>query len=282
VSLLGYFTGAFGISPKHLELVPLRVGSRVLAGTILGRLARAKRPHLLFELRPASEQAPIDPRPFLDSWSQLGTLELHRLGLTQPFYGPNTHATSAGVVKLTGPVDLAREVLTNSRVALPGCERAAIASGSVAPTVLATVELLSLRRVPVSVSGVWCGSAHAADATPGLLRTGNAIALTPTATARTSAALAAATSRALTTLPAAARPAISTSTLHDKVVISFAPTQEPTALAASAAFTGGFALSSARWTALDARLAQIQEPRMPTAVSAAALVDQRPRRARAR
>jgi hypothetical protein len=272
-SLLGYFTGAFGVSPKHLELVPLRVGSRVLAGTILGRLPRTKRPHLLFELRPASEQTPIDPRPLLDAWSQLATLELHRQGLAQPFYGPNLHATNAGVVKVTSPVDLAREVLTNARVALPACERAAIASGSVSPTVLASVELLSLRRVPVSVSGAWCDSAHAAGATPGLLRTGNAIALTPTATIRTSTALAAAAARALAKLPAAARPAISTSTVHNTVVISFAPTQEPTALAASAAFTGGFALSSARWSALDAHLRQIQEPRMPTAVSAAALPD---------
>jgi hypothetical protein len=274
-SLLGYFTGAFGISPKHLKLEPLRVGSRVLAGTILGRLARGKRPHLLFELQPASQQAPIDPRPFLDSWSQLATLELHRHGLTQPFYGPNSHATSASTVKFTSPVDLARQVLTNAGVTLPGCERTAIASGSVSPSVLASVELLSLRHVPVSVSGAWCDSAHAADATPGLLRTGNALALTPAGRTRTSAALAAAAARALATLPASAHLAISTDTVRGKVVVSLAPIQQPTALAASAAFTGGFALSGARWSALDTRLGQIQQPRMPTAVSAASVPDPR-------
>jgi hypothetical protein len=282
-SLLGYFTGAFGIGPSRLELAPLHVGSRVLAGTILGRLARTKRPHLLFELQPASEQTPIDPRPFLNSWSQLATLELHRRGLEQPFYGPNTHATSAGDVKFASPVDLAREVLTNARVTLPGCERAAIASGSVSRPVLASLELLSLRHMTVSVSGAWCGSAaHAAAATPAQLRTGNAVALTPNHATRTTDALAGAAARALQAMPAGERPAISTSADRGKVMVSFAPAQEPTALAASAAFTGGFALSSARWSALDARLAQIQEPRMPTAVSGAALQDPRSHSARKR
>jgi hypothetical protein len=256
----------------------LRVGSRVLAGTILGRLAGTKRPHLLFELQPASQRAPIDPRPFLGSWSQLATLELHRHGLTQPFYGPNMHTTSAADVKFTSPVDLARQVLADAAVALPACERTAIASGSVSRSVLASVELLALRHVPVSVSGAWCDSAHAAAATPSLLQTGNALALAPAGTVSTSEALAAAAAHALATLPASARLAISTSTVHGKVVISFAPAHEPTALAASAAFTGGFALSSGRWSALDGRLAQIQAPRMPTAVSAAAVPDPHPHR----
>ena len=77
-------------------LEPLRVGSQVLAGTILGRLRRtagSRRPHLVFELRPAGvAEAPIDPRPFLDAWSQLETLELHRDSFNSPFYGPNLHA----------------------------------------------------------------------------------------------------------------------------------------------------------------------------------------------
>ena len=56
-------------------------------------------------------------------------------------------------------------------------------------------------------------------------------------------------------------------------MISFAPAHQPVALAASAAFTGGFALSQSRWATLDARLRQIPEPRVPTAISAAALPD---------
>ena len=90
-----YFTGAFGLRPSQLELAPLRVGAHVLAGTILGRLARAhgkREPHLLFELRPAGSGQPlVDPRPFLDAWSQLETLELHRNSFATP---PSTAPTS--------------------------------------------------------------------------------------------------------------------------------------------------------------------------------------------
>ena len=87
--------------PTSSELEPLRVGSHVLAGTILGRLrpdaaGRVARTSL-FELRPAGvAEAPIDPRPFLDAWSQLETLELHRDSFNSPFYGPNLHADSVG------------------------------------------------------------------------------------------------------------------------------------------------------------------------------------------
>jgi hypothetical protein len=175
-------------------------------------------------------------------------------------------------------VDLARLVLGDTRVALPGCERAAIASGSVARPALAALELLALHGVRTAVSGAWCASPRARAEAPLVLRTGNAIALEPGgATTRTSTALAVAVARALNPLSGAQRPAISTSTAPGEVVVSFAPTVEPAALAASAAFTGGFALSGSRWSALDARLARIAEPRIPTASSAAALPDPRER-----
>ena len=92
-SIMAYFTGAFGIPANRLELVPLRVGSHVFAGTILGRLSPIGRPHLLFSLQPAASGRRVDARPFLDSWTQLDTLELHRQGLSLPYYGPETHAT---------------------------------------------------------------------------------------------------------------------------------------------------------------------------------------------
>jgi hypothetical protein len=272
---MDYFTGAFGISPRRLELARLRVGSHVLAGTILGHLANRQRPHVIFQLRPRSVDTPIDPRPFLDSWSQLATLELHRRGLTPLYYGPDTHGTNAGAVLVMSPIDLARQVLGDSRVWLPACERSAIASGGVGRPVLAAIELLELHGVETSVSGAWCRSSHGTSTTPALLRTGNAVALTPTGGTRTSAALASAAARALSKMRGAQRPGISTTTVRGEVVISFAPVEQPQALAASAAFTSGFALSMNRWTALDARLAQISEPRMPTAISPAALRDPR-------
>ena len=276
--LMDYFTGAFGISPRRLELERLVVGAHVLAGTVIGRLANTSRPHLAFELRPAADQTAVDPRPFLDSWSQLATLELHRRGLAELYYGPDAHDTSAGAIKVMSQIDLAREVLQDGRVALPRCERSAITSGSVTRPVLASLELLSLHGIDSLVGGGWCKSSHGSSTTPPLLRTGNAVALTPVGATHTSAQLATAAARALSPL----RPAISTTTVPGKVVISFAPVQQPQALAASVAFTSGFALSTNRWAALDARLAQISEPRVPTAISPAALTDPRTRRTRTR
>jgi hypothetical protein len=268
-NLSRYFTGAFGLRPSQLELARLTVGSHVLAGTILGRLAKtdtARRPHLIFELRPAgSGQPPIDPRPFLDAWSQLETLELGHHSYGAPFYGPNLHGEGAGALLLSSQVDIERIVLQDSRVTLPGCERAAISAGNVDRRVLASLELLVIHGVDPTVSGAWCSSAAHKRATPAILKTPNAVALTAPG-GRPAAAIA-----ALASLRGSSRPALSERTLPGQLVISFAPPHEPQALAASASFTAGFALSTTRWSQLDARLAQIREPRVPTAISTAAL-----------
>ncbi|MGH2849110.1 MAG: hypothetical protein ACRDLP_00665, partial [Solirubrobacteraceae bacterium] len=269
--LARYFTAAIGLPRHALELVRLRVGSHVLAGTILGRLANThapRRPHLVFELRPAGSPAPVNPRPFLDAWSQLETLGLHRHGFAAALYGPDSHLSTVGAVRFASQVDLARVVLQDRRVTISSCERSAIASGSVDRRVLAALELLALHRIYPSVSGAWCGSHHGRG--PAVLRTGNAVALTARSSAHTLPGLAADARRALRPLGSAS---VSTSAVRGELLISFGPAHEPQALAASAAFTGGFALSGPRWSALAARLAQISEPRVPTAVSAAALAD---------
>ncbi|HEX6228113.1 MAG TPA: lytic murein transglycosylase, partial [Solirubrobacterales bacterium] len=50
----------------------LRVGSRVIAGTVLGRIGASAEgidPHINFSIRPAGRGAPrIDPKPILDGW----------------------------------------------------------------------------------------------------------------------------------------------------------------------------------------------------------------------
>jgi len=272
-ALRTYFTAVFGIANRRLELARLRVGSHVLAGTILGHLKGSAHPHLSFGLAPASGRTTVDARPFLDAWSQLGSLELHRHGVAPLYYGPNAHATSAGTVLVSSQVDLARAVLGDPRVTLAGCERAAIAAGNVSRPVLAALEMLALHHIHASVSGAWCASPHSTSAGPALLRTGNAIALFPGGSTPTTTALAAAATRALAPLRGALRPAVTTGTLSGRVLLSFTPVAVPQALAASAAFTGGFALSPARWASLDARLGQIAEPRMPIASSTAALRD---------
>ncbi len=278
-ALVHYFTGAFGLRPGQLELVPLRVGSHVLAGTILGRLghpADGRRPHLVFELRPAgSSETPIDPRAFLDSWSQLETLELHRDSFISPFYGPNLHPASVGTLLLSSQLDLERTVLEDTRVTLPACERTAIADGDVDRRVLATLEILVVHGLDPTVSAAGC-AAHR-PAAPAILRTPNALALVALG-GHPIAQVASLAIHALQTLHGAARPTLSEHTLAGELVVAYAPDREPQALAAAAAFTTGFALSPARWVQLDERLLEIREPRVPTAVSPAALAVQPVRR----
>jgi hypothetical protein len=272
--LARYFTGAFGLAPDQLVLEPLRVGSHVLAGTILGRLRRtagSRRPHLVFELRPAGvAEAPIDPRPFLDAWSQLETLELHRDSFNSPFYGPNLHAYSVGAVLLMSRLDVERTVLADAHVTLPACERSAIAGGSVDRRVLAALEVLVIHGIDPAVNGAWCGGGTHERTSPAVLKTGNAIAIA-SLDGQPAVSVAEVAIRALDALHGAARPTLSERTAPGDLVISFAPERQPEAIAAAAAFTSGFALSSTRWSELDSRLAQIREPRVPTAVSADAL-----------
>ncbi|HEX4033954.1 MAG TPA: lytic murein transglycosylase [Solirubrobacteraceae bacterium] len=276
-----YFTGAFGLPLSALELARLHVGSHVLAGTILGRLAAThgkRRPHLIFEVRPAGTgEALIDPRPFLDSWSQLETLELHRDSFAAaPVYGPNLDARRVGPTLRASQVDLERIVLQDPRVSLPACERTAIAGGNVDRRVLATLEVLVLHGIDPTVSGAWCSSnAHVRRHTPALLKTGNAVALAALEGRAPTSSVAAVAEHALRTLPRAERPALSELLVSDKLVISFAPERQTQTLAVAASFTAGFALSSPRWSQLDTRLQQIQEPRVPTAISHAALRNHR-------
>jgi len=272
-----YFTGAFGLRPAQLELARLRVGSHVLAGTILGRLAHVsgkREPHLLFELRPAGAGQPlIDPRPFLDAWSQLETLELHRNSFAaSAYFGPNLHARNVGALLLDSQVDIERIVLEDRRVTLPACESAAIAGGNVDRRVLATLEVLVLHGIDPTVSGAWCSrDLHTRQGAANVLKTGNAIALRTLDGRPAVGAVARVAISALSSLHGAARPAISQRTAPGELVIAFPPAHQPQALAAAASFTSGFALSAARWSQLDSRLQQIRQPRVPTAVSSAAL-----------
>ncbi len=272
--LARYFTGAFGLRPDQLELKRMTVGSHVLAGTILGRLARttgARRAHLIFELRPAGPgEAPINPRPFLDAWSQLETLELHRDSFNSAFYGPNLHAASVGRVLVSSQVDIERIVLQDTHVTLPACERAAIAAGNVDRRLLASLEVLVIHGINPTVSGAWCASGTHHQVSPAILKTGDAIAVSALA-GRPAATLASVAIKALAALHGASRPTLSLHAVSGQLVISYRPTQSAHALAAAASYTAGFALSATRWSQLDARLAQIPEPRVPTAVSPAAL-----------
>jgi len=92
----------FRAGSEDVFLHPLRVGARVIAGTVIGHLAAtAGEVSMLFQIRPAGVGAPqIDPKPLLDSWVQLqGSLIFrvtgkHRFPAAAPAAKPTSCAGS--------------------------------------------------------------------------------------------------------------------------------------------------------------------------------------------
>jgi hypothetical protein len=288
-----YFTTAFGLSRDQLRPKPLRVGSRVLAGTILGHIGAdpaGGQAHLVFELRPAgTDQTLIDPRPFLDAWSQLATLALHRKALSDPLYGADLQNTDAGAALLMGQIDLERVILENSHLKMTLCERHAIAAGDVDRRVLASIEFLVDSGLDPTIGGAQCTTdgapAVAADATNAYSVTITAVNSVPVGPSPVPGSPTDAAIRALLTLTAGNAPSqvagpeaipgasssVSTASDSDRIVVSFVPAPAPLALASTAGVAARFTLGPKRWTQLDVHLLTIPEPRVPTAVSAVAL-----------
>jgi len=91
-SFQNYFSDTLHLGRNQYTLKPLRVGSIVIAGTILGRIggpSQGVSPHLYFEIQPAGKKAPyIDPKPILDGWKLLEATAVYRAAGVDPFFGP--------------------------------------------------------------------------------------------------------------------------------------------------------------------------------------------------
>ena len=87
-----YFSDTLHLARNQYTLKPLRAGSIVIAGTILGRIggpSQGVSSHLYFQVRPAGKNAPlIDPKPILDGWKLLEASAVYRAAGVDPFFGP--------------------------------------------------------------------------------------------------------------------------------------------------------------------------------------------------
>ena len=114
-----YFTGIYGLKRDDVVLKKLKPGSKVIAGTILGRIGRTEQkmaPHMLFEVRPAGRGAPrIDPKPILDGWKLLESTAIYRAAGKNPFWGPDSKNPSIGQILLMSKEALQHRVLTDPR-----------------------------------------------------------------------------------------------------------------------------------------------------------------------
>jgi hypothetical protein len=158
-----FFTEIYGLKREDVELRPLKVGSKVIAGTILGRIGKVddKATRVLFEIRPAGRNAPrVDPKPILDGWKLLESTAIYRAAGKNPFFGSDAKNPSIGQILLMSKEGLQQRVLSNANIQLYDCGRRDVAAGAIDRRVLATLEFLAASGLKPTVSSLHCGHSY--------------------------------------------------------------------------------------------------------------------------
>jgi hypothetical protein len=144
----------------------LRVGSRVIAGTVLGRIGATEDgidPHVNFSIRPAGRGAPrIDPKPILDGWKLLEATAIYRAKGKSPFADK---LGSAGVLLLSKEA-LQQRVLADKRLEISECDQIEIRGGQIDRRLLATLAYLSEQGFRLTITSMLCGR-HSSITTSG-------------------------------------------------------------------------------------------------------------------
>jgi hypothetical protein len=156
-----YFSRPFGLDPSKVTLRRLRKGSRVIGGTIIGRVGRTvptRAPHLEFAIRPAGKGAPlIDPKPILDGWKLLEATAIYRASGRNVLHGDDVPGMSIGQILLLPKPQLEKRVLADERIDLYDCGRDDIRSGQIDRRVLATLAYLAESGLRPTVTSLKCG-----------------------------------------------------------------------------------------------------------------------------
>ncbi len=155
-SFKGYLSHVLRFDPKTMEMRELEVGSKVSAGTVLGRIAKTDElaPHVHFAIRPAGRGAPkIDPKPILDGWKLLEATAIYRAAGENPFAG----TASTSQVLLMSKQQLVERALADPSLEIYSCGRTDIRTGQIDRRVLAMLEYLSARGYELTVTSLKCG-----------------------------------------------------------------------------------------------------------------------------
>jgi hypothetical protein len=135
----------------------LRVGSKVIAGTVLARIGAGGEgvdPHLNFSIRPAGKGAPrIDPKPILDGWKLLEATAIYRAKGKNPF---TSRLSGAGVLLLSKEA-LQKRVLDDEGLSIYTCGREDIAAGVIDRRILAMLEYLRSKGYELTITSLSCG-----------------------------------------------------------------------------------------------------------------------------
>jgi hypothetical protein len=134
----------------------LQVGSKVIAGTVLARVAAGGEgidSHINFSIRPAGKGAPrIDPKPILDGWKLLEATAIYRAKGKTPF----AKLSGAGVLLLSKEA-LQKRVLADEDLEIYECGREDVAAGRIDRRILAMLEYLSTSGFKLSITSLQCG-----------------------------------------------------------------------------------------------------------------------------
>jgi hypothetical protein len=156
-SFKSYLGGVLKFDRDTMEMKPLREGSKVVAGTVLGRVGKTDElaPHLNFAIKPAGRGAPkIDPKPILDGWKLLEATAIYRAAGKNPFEGTGG---SVGQILLMSKEQLERRVLADPRLSIYECGRQDIQTGQIDRRVLAMLEYLATRGFRLTITSLKCG-----------------------------------------------------------------------------------------------------------------------------
>jgi hypothetical protein len=159
-----YFSRPFGLDPSKVTLRRLKEGSRVIGGTIIGRIGQTvpgMAAHVDFAIRPAGRGAPkIDPKPILDGWKLLEATAIYRASGRNALHGDDVPGMSIGQILLLPKPQLERRVLADERIDIYECGRDDIRSGQIDRRVLATLAYLAESGLRPGVTSLKCGHGY--------------------------------------------------------------------------------------------------------------------------
>ncbi len=145
--------------------LPLRTGSLVTQGTVLGHLAATPAPEagkLRFAVRPAGDNGTVDPRALLDNLRELA-VAMHPRGSKGRL---ELLGATAQQVFAMSKSELQRSVLSDPGITLDACGRRDVQEGAVDRRVLGTLEFLSRSGLQPTVGALRCARGRTTAAGP--------------------------------------------------------------------------------------------------------------------
>ena len=143
---------------KTMQLKPLKVGSHLIGGSVIGRIGspRAARRGSTSRSAPPDGAPTIDPKPILDGWKLLETTAIY-LAQDKDLFGSDP---TVGQVLLESKAALMQRVLADPKVSIYSCGRNDIQTGQIDRRILAVMEYLVAKGYRLTITSLKCGHSY--------------------------------------------------------------------------------------------------------------------------